>query len=61
MRVPESGLVALAQQSRIDQTGRERLEEWETSSDGPIAHGQLFVDCEVLDDEVVALTSIARD
>ena len=37
------------------------LEGWETSSDGPIGHGQLFVDCEVLDDEVVALTSIARD
>ena len=61
MRVPESGLVALAQQSRIDQIGTERLEEWETSSDGPIGHGQLFVDCEVLDDEVVALTSIVRD
>ena len=61
MRVPESGLVALAHQSRIDQTGTESLEEWETSSDGPIGHGQLLVDSEVLDDEVVALTSITRD
>ena len=61
MRVPESGLLALAHQSRIAQTGTERLEEWETSSDGPIGYGQLFVDSQVLDEEIVALTSITRD
>ena len=61
MRVPATGLVALAHQSGVGQTGIERLEEWETSSDGPIGYGQLFIDSQVLDDEVVALTSIARD
>ena len=61
MRVPASGLVALAHQCGIGQTGTERLEEWETSSDGPIGYGQLFVDSQVLDDEVLALASVAPD
>lgn len=61
MRVPESGLVALAQQSGLDRTGNERLEEWETSSGGSIGCGQLFVDARVFGDKVFALASIACD
>ena len=58
MRVPEAGLVALTYQSGLDQTGSERLEEWETSSGGPIGFGKLLVDAQVIGDEVFALASI---
>ena len=61
MRVPESGLLALAHQSGMDYTGSERLEEWETSSGGPIGFGQLFIDAQVVGDEVLALVSISQN
>ena len=61
MRVPESGLVALAHQSGMEQTGNERLEGWETSSGGSIGFGELFIDTQVLENEVFALASIAYD
>ena len=61
MRVPETGLITLAYQSGLDQTGTERLEEWETSSDGPIGYGQLLVDAQIFGDEVYALASIMFD
>ena len=57
MRVPTSSYVSRAHQSGLDQAGYERLEEWETSSDGPIGFGRLFVDTQVLDNEVLALVS----
>lgn len=61
MRVPETGLITLAYQSGLDQTGTERLEEWETSSDGPIGYGQLLVDAQIFGAEVYALASIMFD
>ena len=61
MRVPESSLVTRTQKSRLSQTGNERLEEWTTSSGGPIGSGQLSVDTQVTGGEVLALVSIARD
>ena len=59
MRVPESGLVALSHRSGLDHTGSEPLEEWETSSGGPIGFGQLSVDTQVIGEEVLALVSIS--
>ena len=61
MRVPESGVVTLSHRSGLDHTGSEPLEEWETSSGGPIGFGQLFVDTWVLGEEVLALVSISRN
>ena len=59
MRIPESGVVALSHRSGLDHTGSEPLEEWETSSGGPIGFGQLFVDTQVVGEEVLALVSIS--
>lgn len=61
MRVPETGLVTLAHESGMDQLGIERMEEWETSSGGPIGYGQLLVDTHVVGDEVLALVSIPNN
>ena len=61
MRVPESGVVALSHRSGLDHAGSEPLEEWETSSGGPIGFGQLFVDTQVVGEEVLALVSISRN
>ena len=61
MRVPESGAVALSHRSGLDHAGSEPMEEWETSSGGPIGVGQLFVDTRVIGEEVLALVSIARN
>ena len=59
MRVPQSGLIARAQSSMTDLTGIEHLQQWETSADGPIGFGRVFVDTRVLGDEVLALISVA--
>ena len=58
MRVPESSLIARAHVAGRDRTGSEQLDEWETSSGGPIGSGQLFVDAEVMGSEVLAFVSI---
>ncbi len=58
MRVPKSSVIAHAHSSGLAWTGSERLDEWETSSGGPIGSGQLFVDTLGTGDEVVALVSI---
>lgn len=59
MRVPQSGLIARAQSSMTDLTGIEHLQQWETSADGPIGFGRVFVDTRGLGDEALALISVA--
>ncbi len=61
MRVPESSLVSLAHKSGLDQIGTEQLDEWETSTGGPVGYGRLLVDAKVLGDDVYALASIVLD
>ena len=61
MRVPRSSAIAHAHSSGIAWSGFERLEEWETSTGGPIGVAQLFVDARVVGDEVWALVSVADD
>ena len=61
MRVPESGIVAHSHRSGLDYAGSEALEEWKTSSGGPIGFGQLFVDTQVVGEEVFALVSISHN
>ena len=61
MRVPESGVVALSHRSGLDCTGSEPLQEWETSSGGPIGFGELLVDTQVVGEEVLALVSVSRN
>jgi hypothetical protein len=57
MRVPESSVVAHAFRDGLimSESGRERLERWETSSGGPIGEGWIDVDARCFDDEVWAL------
>ena len=61
MRVPESGVIAHSHRSSLDRTGSELLEEWETSSGGPIGSGKLLVDTKVVGEEVLALVSISSN
>ena len=61
MRVPESSLVSLAHGSGLDQIGTEQLEEWETSTGGPVGYGRLLVDAQALGDEVYALACFPSD
>jgi hypothetical protein len=57
MRVPELSLIAhvFQQDLIVGETGRERLETWETSSGGPIGHGWIQVEARHVGDEVWAL------
>ena len=59
MRVPESGLVAQSLQTGVEHSGNERLDDWETSTGGPIGYGLISVDTWIVDDEVFALISLA--
>ena len=56
MRVPDSSLVAHAFQNGLiaAESGRERLDRWETSSGGPIGEGWIDVDTHCFEDEVWA-------
>ena len=58
MRVPESGLVSQSLQTGVEHSGNERLDDWETSTDGPIGYGSISVDTWIVDDEIFALISL---
>ncbi len=60
MQVPESSLVARAFHDPLMLTciGRERLEEWQTSTGGPIGYGDVEVEAVRFEDEVWALLRI---
>jgi len=57
MQVPEASLVARAFQDpwMLAGSGREALEQWQTSSGGPIGSGEVEVEAMRLEDEVWAL------
>ena len=61
MRVPETSLVQLSWQNGIEHTGHEDLANWETSSGGAIGFGLVSVDTWIVEDEVFALISFARN
>lgn len=60
MQVPDSSLVAQAFRDPwgSSKTGTERLEDWKTSSEGPIGFGALEVEAIRIDDQVWALLNI---
>jgi hypothetical protein len=60
MRVPESSPVFKAFNDPFSQIqqGTERLENWQTSTGGPIGYGELNVEAFRLDDEVWALLTL---
>ena len=59
MRVPESGLVSRSLQTGVEHSGNERLDDWQTSTGGPIGHGSISVDTWIVGDEIFALISLA--
>lgn len=60
MRVPPSSVIRHALRAGLGATGSEPLQEWTTSSGGPIGFGQLYVDTQVMSNAVLALVSIAE-
>lgn len=63
MQVPESSLVARAFHDplMLGGSGRERLEEWQTSTGGPIGYGEVEVEAVRFEEEVWALVHIGSD
>lgn len=58
MRVPSDSAASRSKASGTGTRGYESLDEWETSSSGPIGQGEVFIDTRLYGDEVWALISM---